>query len=168
MDDPCLPRYLGSYPFDGEGMNGITKAANEKGKLMTYLHNSYSAGKLNMPLTGNASREISAAPGITSGNFYLQPGRGKMEDLLPELKNGLLVDDLFTSGMNDVTGDFSFGCSGFLVEKGKITAPVKEITIAGNILELFKNILEIADDNEYKSAVSSPSFLVSSLAVSGT
>lgn len=168
MDDPLMPRYLGSYPFDGEGMNGITKTAIEKGKLMTYLHNSYSAGKLNMSLTANASREISSAPGITSGNFYLQPGRGKMEDLLPELKKGLLVDDLFTSGMNDVTGDFSFGCSGFLVEKGKITAPVKEITIAGNILELFKNILEIADDNEYKSAVSSPSFLVSGLAVAGT
>ena len=168
IDDPYIPGYLGSYPFDGEGMNGITKAAVEKGKLMTYLHNSYSAGKLGMALTGNASREISSAPGITSGNFYLQPGQGKIEDLLLEMKNGLLVDDLFTSGMNDVTGDFSFGCSGFLVEKGKIDSPVKEITIAGNVLELFKNILEIADDNEYKNAVSSPSFLVSKLALAGT
>ncbi len=75
IDDPFIPGYMGSYPFDGEGMNGITKAAIEKGKLMTYLHNSYSAGKLNMALTANASREISLAPGITSGNFYLQPGQ---------------------------------------------------------------------------------------------
>jgi PmbA protein len=168
MDDPFIPGYLGSYPFDGEGMNGMTKAVIEKGKLITYLHNSYSAGKLNMALTGNASREISSAPGITSGNFYLQPGHGKMADLLLEMKKGLLVEDLFTSGMNDVTGDFSFGCSGFLVEKGKTGAPVKEITIAGNILELFKNVLEIADDNEYKSSISSPSFLVAKLAVAGT
>ncbi len=168
MDDPFIPGYLGSYPFDGEGMNGMAKAAIEKGKLMTYLHNSYSAGKLNMALTGNASREISTAPGITSGNFYLQPGRGSMEDLLLEMKKGLLVEDLFTTGMNDITGNFSFGCSGFLVEKGKIGAPVKEITIAGNILELFKNVLEIADDNEHKTAISSPSFLVSQLAVAGT
>jgi PmbA protein len=168
MDDPFMSGYIGSYPFDGEGMNGMTKAAIEKGKLMTYLHNSYSAGKLNMALTGNASREISAAPGVTCGNFYLQPGRGTMTDLLLEMKKGLLVEDLFTSGMNDVTGNFSFGCSGFLVEKGKIGAPVKEITVAGNILELFKNVLEIADDNEYKTSISSPSFLVSQLAVAGT
>ncbi|MDQ1352007.1 MAG: hypothetical protein QG657_2313 [Acidobacteriota bacterium] len=168
MDDPFIPGYLGSYPFDGEGMNGLTKAVIEKGKLVTYLHNSYSAGKLNMALTGNASREISSAPGITCGNFYLQPGKGKMDDLLVEMKKGLLIEDLFTSGMNDVTGDFSFGCSGFRVEKGKIGAPVKEITIAGNILELFKNVLEIADDNEYKSSISSPSFLVAKLAVAGS
>lgn len=167
MDDPFMNRAVGSYPFDGEGMNGKTKAVIEKGTLKTYLHNSYSAAKLNMALTGNASRTISSAPGITCGNFYLQPGRGTLDDLLQEMKNGLLVEDLFTSGMNDVTGDFSFGCSGFLVEKGKIAAPVKEITIAGNILDLFKNILEIADDNPYKSSISSPSFLVSKLAVAG-
>jgi PmbA protein len=167
MDDPFINRYLGSYPFDGEGMNGKTKTVIEKGKVLTYLHNSYSAAKLNMALTGNASRTISNTPGITSGNFYLNPGQGKMEDLLHEMKNGLLVEDLFLSGMNDVTGDFSFGCSGFLVENGIATSPVKEITIAGNILDLFKNVLEIADDNPYKNAVSSPSILVSKLAVAG-
>jgi PmbA protein len=168
MDDPHIDRYPGSYPFDGEGMNGKTKVVIEKGKLLTYLHNSFSAGKLNMALTGNASRTISHAPGITSGNFYLQPGRGSMQDLLHEMKEGILVEDLFLSGMNDVTGDFSFGCSGFLVEKGKATSPVKEITIAGNILDVFKNILEIADDNLYKTSISSPSILVSKLAVAGT
>lgn len=167
LDDPFINRYLGSYPFDGEGMNGKRKAVMEKGKLLTYLHNSYSAAKLNMALTGNASRTISYTPGITSGNFYLEPGQGKMEDLLHEMKNGLLVEDLFLSGMNDVTGDFSFGCSGFLVEKGLASSPVKEITIAGNILDLFKNVLEIADDNPYKTSISSPSILVSKLAVAG-
>ncbi len=167
IDDPHIQKYIGSYPFDGEGMNGKTKAVIEKGKLTTYLHNSYSAARLNMALTGNASRTLSSAPGITCGNFYLQPGKGNMEDLLHEMKDGLVVEDLFTSGMNGVTGDFSFGCSGFLVEKGIITTPVKEITIAGNILELFKNILAIADDAESKRAISSPSILVSKLAVAG-
>lgn len=167
IDDPFMDRAIGSYPFDGEGMNGKTKAVIEKGKLKTYLHNSYSAAKLDMALTGNASRTISSAPGITCGNFYLRPGRGTLDHLLQEMKNGLLVEDLFTSGMNDVTGDFSFGCSGFLVENGRLAAPVKEITIAGNILDLFKDVLEIADDNPYKSSISSPSFLVSKLAVAG-
>lgn len=167
IDDPLIDKYIGSYPFDGEGMNGKPKPVIEKGKLVTYLHNSYSAAKLKMPLTGNASRSLSAAPGITSGNFYLVPGKGSIEDLLHEMKDGLLVEDLFTSGMNEVTGDFSFGCSGFLVEKGKVTMPVKEITIAGNLLDLFKNILEIADDDEGKRIISSPSFLVSGLSVAG-
>jgi PmbA protein len=167
IDDPLINKYVGSYPFDGEGMNGKPKTVIEKGKLVTYLHNSYSAGKLNMALTGNASRSLSSAPGITSGNFYLVPGKGSLEDLLQEMKDGLLVEDLFTSGMNDVTGDFSFGCSGFLVENGVVTMPVKEITIAGNILELFKNIREIADDDENKRIISSPSFLVSGLSVAG-
>lgn len=167
LDDPFIDRYPGSYPFDGEGMNGKRKAVMEKGKLLTYLHNSYSAAKLNMALTGNASRTISHTPGITSGNFYLEPGQGKMEDLLHEMKSGLLVEDLFLSGMNSVNGDFSFGCSGFLVEKGLAASPVKEITIAGNILDLFKNVLEIADDNPYKTSISSPSTLVSKLAIAG-
>lgn len=167
IDDPLLNKCVGSYPFDGEGWNGKSKAVIEKGKLVTYLHNSYSAAKLKMALTGNASRSLTSAPGITSGNFYLIPGKGNLEDLLHEMKNGLLVEDLFTSGMNDVTGDFSFGCSGFLVENGRVTMPVKEITIAGNMLELFKNIREIADDDEGKRIISSPSFLVSGLSVSG-
>ena len=167
MDDPLIEKYIGSYPFDGEGMNGITKAVVEKGKLMTYLHNSYSAGKLNMNLTGNASRSISSIPHITTGNFYLQPGRGTLEDLLHQMKEGILVDDLYVSGMNEVTGDFSFGCAGFLVEKGKIAYPVKEITIAGNILDLYKNVLAIADDNRWSSSITSPSLLVSKLAVGG-
>jgi len=167
IDDPHIQKYIGSYPFDGEGMNGKPKAVFEKGKLTTYLHNSYSAARLNMALTGNASRTLSAAPGIKTGNFYLQPGTGNRDDLLHEMNDGLLVEDLFTSGMNDVTGDFSFGCSGFLVEKGKIAAPVKEITIAGNILQLYKNILAIADDGESKRIISSPSILVSKLAVAG-
>lgn len=166
-DDPHISKYIGSYPFDGEGMNGKPKTVIEKGKLITYLHNSYSASRLNMALTGNASRTLSSAPGITTGNFYLQPGQGRLEDLLHEMKDGLVVEDLFTSGMNDVTGDFSFGCSGFLVEKGTVTAPVKEITIAGNILELYKNILAIADDAEIKRVISSPSILVSQLSVAG-
>ncbi|MCP4216246.1 MAG: TldD/PmbA family protein, partial [bacterium] len=167
MDDPVMPRHIGSYPFDGEGMAGISKAVVEKGVLSTYLHNSYSAAKLGMELTGNASRGIASLPGIASGNFYLESGKGSMDDLVLEMQNGLIVEDIFTSGMNDVTGDFSYGCSGFLVEKGKIVAPVKEITIAGNVLDLFKNIIAIADDNQYKDAVSSPSFLVSKLAVAG-
>jgi PmbA protein len=131
MDDPFMDRAVGSYPYDGEGMNGKTKAVIEKGTLKTYLHNSYSAAKLNMALTGNASRTISSAPGITCGNFYLQPGRGSMDDLLLEMKNGLLVEDLFTSGMNDVTGDFSFGCSGFLVEKERLPHRLKKLPLPG-------------------------------------
>jgi PmbA protein len=168
IDDPLLDRYPGSYPFDGEGMNSKTKAVVEKGKIVSYLHNSYSAGKLGMELTGNASRSISSEPHIMVGNFYLQSGQASLDDLLLEMKEGLLVDELYVSGMNAVTGDFSFGCSGFLVEKGKITAPVREITIAGNLLELFKNILEIGNDNRWQSSLTSPSILVSKLSVGGS
>lgn len=166
-DNPLLNRYPGSYPFDGEGMNGREKCVVDQGTLLTYLHNSYSAAKLKMALTGNASLSLSSAPGIKSGNFFLRSGKGSLENLVHEMKNGLLVDELFSSGMNPVTGDFSFGCSGFLVENGTITFPVKEITIAGNLLDLFKNILATADDNQWKYAISSPSFLVSKLTIAG-
>lgn len=167
IDDPLKKRFPGSYPFDGEGMNGTITAVVERGRLMTYLHNSYSAGKLGMELTGNASRALSSNPHITIGNFYLEGGSGTIDDLTVEMKNGLLVDDLYVSGHNSVTGDFSFGCSGFLVENGKITMPVKEITIAGNILDIFKDIIAVADDNLFKSSLTSPSFLVSKLTVAG-
>ncbi|MCK4766669.1 MAG: TldD/PmbA family protein [Candidatus Aminicenantes bacterium] len=167
-DNPLLGRYPGSYPCDGEGMNGRNKLVIEKGKLLTYLHNSYSASKLKLELTGNASLPLSGAPGIKCGNFFLKSGQGGLDDLLKEMGDGLLVEELFLSGMNPVTGDFSFGCSGFKVEKGVAAFPVKEITIAGNLLELFKNISVIADDNRWKSSVTSPSFLVSKLAVAGT
>jgi PmbA protein len=168
MDDPLIKRYPGSYPFDGEGVTGMPKAIIEKGKLLTYLHNSYSAAKLNMKLTGNASRGISAEPHIAVGNFHLQSGQGSLEDLLHEMKEGLLVNELYVSGINSVTGNFSFGCTGFLVENGAATMPVKEITIAGNILELYQNVIAIADDNLWKSTITSPSILVSKLAVAGT
>jgi PmbA protein len=167
-DNPLINRYHGSYPFDGEGKNGRQKLVFEKGKLLTYLHNSYSAAKLKMALTGNASLPLISSPGIKSGNFFLRPGSGSLDDLVTEMKNGLLVEELFSSGMNPVTGDFSFGCSGFLVENGKITTPVKEVTIAGNLIDLFKNIAVIADDNRWKSSITSPSFLVSKLTVAGT
>ena len=168
MDDPLMDKFPGSYPFDGEGMNGIKKPVIEKGRLLSYLHNSYSAGKLNMELTGNASTSISSAPHIKVGNCFLQAGQGSLDDLVREMKEGLLVDDMYVSGMNSVTGDFSFGCSGFLVKKGKIAGPVKEITIAGNLLELYKNVIAVADDNLWKSSITSPSILVEKLAVAGT
>jgi PmbA protein len=166
-DNPFIEAYPGSYPFDGEGMNSKTKVIIEKGKLLTYLHNSYSAGKLNMNLTANASSSISSPPHIKVGNFYLQSGQGSLDDLVRDMKAGVLVDELFVSGINSVTGDFSFGCSGFLVENGKATMPVKEITIAGNLLDLYKNVVAIADDNLWKSSITSPSILVSKLAVAG-
>jgi PmbA protein len=168
IDNPLINRRPGSYPFDGEGMNGREKAVFEKGKLLTWLHNSYSAEKLKMALTGNASAPISAAPGIKCGNFFLASGKGSLDDLMQEMKTGLLIEELFLSGMNNVTGDFSFGCSGHMVENGRATFPVKEITIAGNLLDLFKNIIAIADDNRWKYSVSSPSFLVSKLTIAGT
>jgi PmbA protein len=166
-DNPLINRFLGSYPFDGEGMNGRKKLVIERGRLLTYLHNSYSAERLKMKLTGNASLSLSSAPGIESGNFFLRQGQGSLDELANELNKGLLIEELFLSGMNTVTGDFSFGCSGFMVERGRVIYPVKEITVAGNLLNLFKNIIEIADDNEWKSSISCPSFLVSKLNIAG-
>ncbi|MGE5343296.1 MAG: TldD/PmbA family protein [Candidatus Omnitrophota bacterium] len=168
IDDPLIPKYIGSYPFDGEGMNGKTKPLIADGRLVTYLHNSYSAGKLHASLTGNASHAIASAPHITVGNFYLQGGQGTLEDLITEMKDGLMIEELYISGINDVTGDFSFGCTGFLIENSRITTPVKEITIAGNLLELYRNITHVADDNPWRSSVSSPSILVSHLTVAGS
>ncbi len=166
-DNPLMNRNLGSYPFDGEGMNGMRKLVVAQGKLLTYLHNSYSAAKLKMELTGNASVAVSSSPGIKNGNFYLKPGAGTLDDLVKEIKQGILVDDLFSTGMNEVTGDFSFGCSGFMIENGTQTQPIKEITIAGNLIDLFRSIEAVADDNEWKGSVSSPSFLVSNLTIAG-
>jgi len=166
-DNPFMERHPGSYPFDGEGMTSRDKKVIREGKVLSYLHNSFSAAKLDMPLTGNASLALNSAPGIKTGNFYLKPGSGNLDDLLSEMKTGLLVEELFLSGMNSVTGDFSFGCAGYWVENGVSLYPVKEITIAGNLLELFRNIELIGDDNEWKSSICSPSFLVTGLSVGG-
>jgi PmbA protein len=102
------------------------------------------------------------------GNFYLQGGKGNLDDLVHEMKDGILVEELYVSGINSVTGDFSFGCSGFLVENGAVAMPVKEITIAGSILELYQDVIAVADDNPWRSSITSPSILVSKLAVAGT
>ncbi|MHB1858442.1 MAG: TldD/PmbA family protein, partial [Acidobacteriaceae bacterium] len=131
IDDGTTPGGFGSAPFDGEGLPTRRKVVLDRGVLTSYLLNTYTARKLGLQSTGNAARGLAGAPGIGSGNFYLEPGIKTPEEILAEIPNGLYVTDLIGHGVNIVTGDYSHGASGLWIENGELAYPVEEITVAG-------------------------------------
>ncbi|URL02384.1 metalloprotease PmbA [Avibacterium sp. 20-126] len=156
---PHLIGKLASSPFDSEGVRTRDREIIEQGILQTYLLTSYSGRKLGMQSTGHAG-------GIH--NWQVTPNlQGGLPALLKEMGTGLLVTDLMGQGVNLVTGDYSRGASGFWVEKGEIQYPVAEITIAGLLPEMFKQIIAVADDVEHRSNIQTGSILLERMKVSG-
>lgn len=166
-DDPLLPRGPGSRVYDGEGLLAHENPIVEKGILKTYLLDTYSGKKLDMPSTASASRGSSGGVGISTSNLKLQPGEMTPEELLKDTGKALYVTSMMGYGFNAVTGDFSRGASGFWVENGEKVFPVSEVTISLNVDELFKRIDAVANDLDLKTSVAAPTFRVSQMTVAG-
>ena len=151
IDDGTMPGGFGTSPFDGEGVPTRRTVVIENGVLKSYLLNTYTAKKLGLQTTGNASRGLAGTPGIGPGNYFLQPGaRDAASKSISEIKEGLYVTEFLGHGANLVTGDYSRGASGLWISGGEFAYPVEEITVAGNLKEMFFNISEIANDLEFR------------------
>jgi PmbA protein len=158
---------FGTSPFDGEGLPTRRTTVVEGGVLKTYLLNTYTARKLGMRSTGNATRGLAGSPGIGSGNLYLLPGAKTPEEIIAEIPAGLYVTSLMGFGANLVTGDYSRGASGLWIENGELTFAVEEVTIAGNLREMLRNISAIGSDLIFRSSVTSPTLRVDGMTVAG-
>ena len=167
IDDGTIKGGYGTRPFDGEGVPTRRTTAVENGQLNSYLLNTYAAKKLGLKTTGNASRGLAGTPGIGNGNFYLQPGEKSQEEIIRGIKQGLLVTEFLGHGVNLVTGDFSRGASGLWIENGEIAYPVEEITVAGNLGEMFSNIAEIGSDLIWRGSVACPTLRIEGMTIAG-
>jgi PmbA protein len=167
IDDPLIAGAPGSRPFDGEGLASRRTLIVDRGKLQTYLLDTYSARKLGKESTASASRGSSGGVGPATTNFILQPGAITPEDLLASTERGLYVTEMMGFGFNAVTGDFSRGAGGFWIENGEKTFPVSEVTISLNLDELLKRIDAVANDLDLRTSIATPTFRVRAMTVAG-
>jgi PmbA protein len=158
---------FGTRPFDGEGLPTRRTVLVERGILKNYVMNTYTARKLSMQSTGNASRGLAGNPGIGAGNFYLEAGTLTPEEIIRDVKSGLYVTETMGFGVNLVTGDYSQGASGMWIENGEIAYPVEEITIAGNLKDMYKNIVAIGNDLVFRGASAAPTIRVEGMMIAG-
>ncbi len=165
-DDPHRVRGLGSSPFDDEGVANRAMAVIDDGVLTTWLLNSSSARQLGLETTGHASRGLAGPPGVAPCNLTVEPGSRDLAGLMADAKAGLLITSMFGPSLNGNTGDWSVGCSGFWFENGELAYPVTEITVAGNLVDIYGRLVPGAD-LEYRGASNSPSLLVDGLAIAG-
>ena len=168
IDDGTIVGGFGTSPFDGEGLPTRRKAIVENGILKNYLLNTYTARKLNMESTGNASRGLAGNPGIGGGNVYLEKGEISPAEIIADIRDGFYVTELMGYGVNMVTGDYSRGASGLWIEGGELAYAVQEITIAGNLKEMFKNIVAIGNDLEFRGAVTAPTLRIEGMTIAGS
>jgi PmbA protein len=168
VDDPLLPRAPGSRAFDGEGLLSRRNIVVEGGVLQTYLMDTYSARKLGLKSTGSASRSPAGGISPSSSNLILKASSQSRDELIADTKHGLYVTGMMGFGFNAVTGDFSRGASGFLIQDGELSHPVSEVTISLNLDELLQRIDAVADDLDQRTAVASPTFRVSSMTLAGS
>jgi PmbA protein len=167
IDDGTMVGGFGTSPFDGEGIPTRRTVVIENGVLKSYLLNTYTAKKLGLQTTANASRGLAGTPGIGPGNYFLQPGARTPQQLIGDVKEGLYVTEFLGMGVNLVTGDYSRGASGIWISGGELAYPVEEITVAGNLKDMFLNISEIANDLEFRGSVASPTIRIDGLTVGG-
>ncbi|MEI6558689.1 MAG: TldD/PmbA family protein [Rhodospirillaceae bacterium] len=166
IDDPFVRRGLRSRPFDGEGVAPQRRAIIEDGRLTTWLMDLRSARQLGLATTGHASRGTSAPPSPSPANLYLAGGTRSAAELIAEIDEGLYVTELMGQGVNGLTGDYSRGAAGYWIEKGQLAYPVNEITVAGNLKEMFL-ALEPASDLELRYGVDAPTVRIDSMTIAG-
>jgi PmbA protein len=166
VDDGLLPGALGSRPFDGEGLATRRTVLVGEGKLESYLLDTYSARKLGLASTHHASRD-GAGVSVGTTNLMLQAGPTPPAELIRSVKNGFYVTELIGFGVNGVTGDYSRGAAGLWIEDGQLTYPVEEVTVAGNLLEMFDRIEGIGSDLVLRDRVSAPTLKIARMVVAG-
>ena len=167
VDDGTIPGLFGSSPFDDEGVPTRRTPVIERGVLKSYLLNTYTARKLDLKTTGNASRGITGNAGIGHGNFFIEAGTRTQEEIIRGVKNGFFVTELIGSGVNIVTGDYSRGAVGIWIRDGELAFPVSEVTIAATLQEMLNGIAEIGNDLEFLSSVSAPTIMLGEMTVAG-
>jgi PmbA protein len=167
VDDPLVARAPGSRPFDGEGLRSRRNVVVDRGTLVTFLCDSYSARKLGRESTASASRGGGAGVGPSTSNFVLQPGTDTNEAIIRGTKQGLYVTEMMGFGFNAVTGDFSRGAAGFWIENGEFAYPVSEVTISLNVDELWQRIDAVGSDLDMRTATASPTIRVAKMTVAG-
>ncbi len=166
IDDPYIARGAGSRPFDAEGVPGSRMELIEDGVLTSWMLNMASAAQLGLSTTGHAARGGGGAPGVSSSNLWIAPGDKDLDALVSEISEGLLVTEMFGPSLNPNTGDWSVGVAGFAIRDGERAGPVSEITVAGNLKDIFAR-LEPGSDLEMRRHVNAPSLRVDALSVAG-
>jgi PmbA protein len=167
VDDARMPAGLGSSPFDDEGVPTQTTPIVENGVLRNYLHSAYTARKLGSQPTGNGSRAASGVVTIGPTNFHLKGGVHSPEEIIGSIKKGLYVVELIGFGVNTVTGDYSRGAVGLWIENGKFMHAVQEVTIAGNLHEMLKNIEMVGSDVTFAGTIAAPTLKIGNMVISG-
>ncbi len=166
LEDPHRPRGQRSRPFDGEGLACTPRQLVEGGRIFGWMTNAAAARQLNIGLTGHATRGGGGAPGVGASNVHMEPGAVTPEELMADIEDGLYVSGLFGQGVNLVTGDYSRGATGFRIRKGERAGPVAEITIAGNLVEMFRAMMP-ANDLEMYRMVNVPTLRIDGMTVAG-
>jgi len=159
---------FGTSPFDGEGLPSLRTVVVENGVLRNYLLNSYTARKLGMKSTHNAARGLAGTPGIGCGNLFVHPGALSADRIVAEVQSGLYVTGLMGFGVNVVTGDYSRGATGLWIENGELTHAVEEVTIAGNLAEMLRNVTAIGSDLVFRGSVASPTLRIDNMTIAGS
>jgi len=167
VDDPLRVGGLASRRFDAEGLTSRRNVVVDGGVLKTFLLDTYSSRKLGQRSTASAVRSLGEPPMAGSTNLYLEPGSHPPEEVIGSVANGFYVTELIGPGVNSVTGDYSRGAAGLWIENGKLTFPVEEVTIAGNLLEMFAGIEAIGSDLAFRSSVSAPTVKIAKMTVAG-
>jgi len=167
IDDPHRKRGLASKPFDAEGVANKRWALIEDGVLTTWLLDTATASKLGLETTGHAARGASSAPTPSTTNVHLEPGSLSPQELIADIKEGVYVTSLIGQGVNMVTGDYSRGAAGFWIENGEILYPVSEITVAGNLKDMFL-AMTAADDLEFRAGTNAPTVRIEGMTVAGS
>jgi PmbA protein len=168
VDEGRMPRGLGARPFDGEGLPTRRNVPVEGGVLRFYMCDSYSARKIGAKAVGSARRGLGGGPGVGSGNLFFEPGKTPPEEILGDVERGLYVTDLIGFGINVVTGDYSQGAVGHWIEKGRLAHPVHEVTIAGNLKEMLKDVDAVGNDLVFRGSAASPTLRIKRMTVSGS
>lgn len=166
IDDPLRPRGLASKPFDAEGIATKALPLIEAGVLKSWILDLGSARQLGLATTGHAARGLAGPPGPSSSNVTLSPGSLSLDDMIKSIGTGFYVTELIGHGPNIVTGDYSRGASGYWVEKGEITYPVSEVTLAGKLADMFRNLTP-ANDLIHRGSVNAPSCRLEGMTLGG-
>jgi PmbA protein len=166
IDDPRRVRGSRSWTFDGEGVPTRTRALVEDGVLQTWLLDDRSAKQLGLVSTGSASRGTGGPPGPSATNLYMQNGTLSTNELIADIKEGLYITDLIGNSLNGLTGDYSRGASGFMIRNGALAEPVAEITVAGNLIEMFLHMTP-ANDLTFRRGTDAPTIRVDGMTMAG-
>ena len=168
VDDGRRHRGLGSRPFDGEGLPTRRNVPLERGIVRYYLCDSYAARKIGARPTGSARRGVAGGPSVGAGNLFFEPGETTPEAIIAGVERGLYVTDLIGFGVNVVTGDYSQGAVGHWIERGRLVHPVHEVTIAGNLKEMLRDVDAVGSDLVFRGSTASPTLRIRRMTVSGS